>query len=85
MIAMFSPGSSALAEVRAAASFLLSLGLLATGLETTGAAAVVAPDFAGVTGAPGVVAGWTRAFAAAEVGVELVAELVAGSGTGDCA
>ena len=89
MIALLSPGSSALAEVAAPASFLLSLGLLASGLVTTGAVAVVAPDFAGVSAAPGVAGGWTTgAVAAAAVGVEpaaeLAAELAAGSVTADC-
>ena len=84
MIALFSPGSSALAEVAAAPPFLLSLGLPASGWVTTGAVAVVAPDFAGVTVAPGVVAGWTGAAAAADVAVEPAAELAAGSGTVGC-
>ena len=88
MIALTSPGSWVFDEVAAAAPFLLSLGLLASGLVTTGAVAVVAPEVGGVTALPGVVAGWSGAAAAADVAGEpaaaLVAELVADSGTADC-
>src|ERR1035438_7645706 len=77
MIALLSPGSWVPDEVAAAASFLLSVGLLASGLVTTGAAAVVAPEVGGVTAVPGVAAGWTEAVAAADVAGEPAAELVA--------
>src|SRR5208282_5820422 len=67
MIALLSPGSSALDEDEAAvaASFLLSLGLLASTLIATGAAAIVALEVGGATGAVA------------------AAELVAASGTVD--
>ena len=46
MIGLFSPGSWVPDELAAAASFLLSLGLLASGLAT-GATALVAPEAGG--------------------------------------
>src|SRR5208337_4399559 len=78
MIALFSPGSWASDEAAAAADFLLSLGLLASGLVTAGAA--VAPEVGGATAAPGIAAGRTGAVAVADV----VGEPIAESGAVDC-
>ena len=75
MIEPLSRGSGVLDEV-AAASFLLSLGWLAAGLLTTGAAVVVVAEVGGATAVPGVAAG-CGAVAAAEVATEAVVDTVA--------
>src|SRR5208337_1004026 len=78
IIALSSPGSWT-PDKGAAASFLLSLGLLTSALLAGGAVAVLAPEFAFATVVPGVAAGWTGA-AASEVAAGPAAE----SGTDDC-
>src|SRR5450631_7157 len=74
MITLFSRGNGASDEVAVAASFLLSLGLLASGLLTTGAAGIVVAEGSGATAVPGVAAGGTEAVAAADGVGEPVAE-----------
>ena len=75
MIALFSPGSWAADNGEGAASFLLSAGLAASGLATTGAGVVVAAEVGVATSVRGAATGWTGV-AAADVAVEAAAEAV---------
>src|SRR5580658_1204386 len=70
MMALLSPGSSGLDDSAAAASFLLSLGLPASSLVTTGAVVFAAFEVGGAAGETGVAAGATGAVAAAELVAE---------------